>query len=107
VAEVNGNGGRDPEQLYLQALNHPVRRKILRLFLGGKYSSISPTRASALLSEEVSRISYHMGQLVGAGLMTLVSTRPVRGAIEHFYAPVPTALKHPIVEAVLSRDEKK
>jgi hypothetical protein len=37
------------------------------------------------LDEELSNVSYHTKQLVGFECAELVSTRPVRGALEHFY----------------------
>ena len=37
------------------------------------------------LDEELSNVSYHTKQLVEFECAELVSTRPVRGALEHFY----------------------
>lgn len=69
----------------LRALNHPVRRRILRAI------SRRPASASALASafeEEVGLISYHLNQVLAreCGVVELVDTVARRGALEKIYA---------------------
>lgn len=66
----------------IKAMNHPVRAAILRI-LAERTSS--PAEMARELDEDLSNVSYHTKQLVELECAELVSTRPVRGALEHFY----------------------
>ncbi len=66
----------------LVALNHPLRRQILRALNG---QSVSPIQLSKTLGEPVTRLSYHVKVLSYHGALKLVRTRAVRGTVEHFY----------------------
>jgi DNA-binding transcriptional ArsR family regulator len=66
----------------IKAMNHPVRAAILRI-LAERTSS--PAEMARELEEDLSNVSYHTKQLVELECAELVSTRPVRGALEHFY----------------------
>lgn len=66
----------------IKAMNHPVRAAVLAI-LAERTSS--PAEMARELDEDLSNVSYHTKQLVGLGCAELVSTRPVRGALEHFY----------------------
>lgn len=66
----------------IKAMNHPVRAAILRI-LAERTSS--PAEMARALDEDLSNVSYHTKQLVELECAELVSTRPVRGALEHFY----------------------
>ncbi len=65
------------------ALGHPARRQILREMDGGPPAS--PRELTERLGEALSNVSYHFRVLADAGVLTLVSTRPVRGSTQHFY----------------------
>jgi hypothetical protein len=93
--------GRDISHLYDDAVSHPVRLLILKFVI--KKGTASPVQASRSLGENLPRIAYHTRVLVDFGVIELVSTRSVRGAIEHNYKPVQSALEHPILRAALSR----
>lgn len=92
--------GADPTEGYLDAVNHPVRRGLLRLVCNGD-EPISPAYASRELHVELPNVAYHMHKLEDNGLVECVDERPNRGSMEHFYSPVPAALEHPVVKAVL------
>lgn len=69
----------------LRALNHPIRRRILRE-LGPR-----PASASALarrLGEDVSLISYHLNQVLAneCEIVKLIETVARRGTLEKIYA---------------------
>jgi len=66
----------------IKAMSHPLRASILRILVE---RTASPAEMARELDEELSNVSYHTKQLVGFDCAELVSTRPVRGALEHFY----------------------
>jgi DNA-binding transcriptional ArsR family regulator len=66
----------------IKAMSHPLRAAILRILAD---RTASPAEMARELNEELSNVSYHTKQLVEFECAELVSTRPVRGALEHFY----------------------
>ena len=66
----------------IKAMSHPLRAAILRILTE---RTASPAEMARQLDEELSNVSYHAKQLVEFECAELVSTRPVRGALEHFY----------------------
>jgi len=66
----------------IKAMSHPLRAAILRILTE---RTASPAEMARELDEELSNVSYHAKQLVEFECAELVSTRPVRGALEHFY----------------------
>jgi hypothetical protein len=66
----------------IKAMNHPLRASLLRILVE---RTSSPAEMARELDEDLSNISYHTKQLVELDCAELVSTRPVRGALEHFY----------------------
>jgi DNA-binding transcriptional ArsR family regulator len=67
----------------IKAMSHPLRAAILRVLVE---RTASPAEMARELDEELSNVSYHTKQLVEFECAELVSTRPVRGALEHFYS---------------------
>jgi len=63
-------------------MNHPLRASLLRILVE---RTSSPAEMARELDEDLSNVSYHTKQLVEFDCAELVSTRPVRGALEHFY----------------------
>jgi DNA-binding transcriptional ArsR family regulator len=74
---------RSDDNDLLVALRHPLRRQILRLMLSDE--AISPRDLSAVLEQPLSNVSYHVRVLADCAAICLVSTRPVRGSMQHFY----------------------
>src|SRR5262245_7394566 len=66
----------------VKAMSHPLRAASLRILAD---RTASPAEMARELEEELSNVSYHTKQLVEFEHAELVSTRPVRGALEHFY----------------------
>lgn len=66
----------------IKAMGHPLRAAILRILAD---RTASPAEMARELDEDLSNVSYHAKQLVEFECAELVSTRPVRGALEHFY----------------------
>ncbi len=68
------------------ALNHELRRNILRLMLRrGKGAVISPAEVSEKLERPLGNVSYHFRVLAANCAVTLAGTRKVRGSTEHLY----------------------
>ncbi len=75
----------------IKAMSHPLRASILRILAD---RTASPAEMARELDEELSNVSYHTKQLVEFECAELVSTRPVRGALEHFYRATERHLIH-------------
>jgi DNA-binding transcriptional ArsR family regulator len=81
-----GRRGRGDTALdrMLHALNHPVRRRALRLL---SYQDGSASTLSKAMGIELGIVSYHLNQVLGkeCEIVELVDTVPRRGALEKFY----------------------
>jgi DNA-binding transcriptional ArsR family regulator len=75
----------DPDAL-IATLNHPLRRRILRVL--NHQEAASPVELSRSLQEPIGNISYHMKCMRNLDVVELVRTKPVRGTIEHFYRSI-------------------
>ncbi|HEY8502063.1 MAG TPA: helix-turn-helix domain-containing protein [Solirubrobacterales bacterium] len=75
----------------IKAIGHPLRAEVLRILTE---RTASPAEMARELDEELSNVSYHTKQLVEFECAELVSTRPVRGALEHFYR----ATERPLID---------
>src|ERR1700750_1345889 len=61
---------------------HPLRAKIWFVLSG---AAASPKELAARLGAEIGVVAYHVRVLHKGGVLELVETQKVRGAIEHFY----------------------
>ena len=85
---------RAPKELdgdLFSALSHPIRGRIVR-------DSAEPFSPKMLFDRwngelSIQLIAYHVRQLADKDLLQLDSTRPRRGAVEHFYRASPTVVK--------------
>lgn len=80
-----------PDALLAKAMSHPLRAKMLHVL---RTRTASPSELADELGEDLGRTSYHVRYLFAdLGLLELVRTEPVRGAMEHFYRarPLPVA----------------
>jgi DNA-binding transcriptional ArsR family regulator len=91
----------DSTQNLFVALGHPTRRQILREMAGGPPAS--PRELTERLGDTLSNVSYHFRVLAEAGVLKLVSTRPVRGSTQHFYG---MEIDADWAKAVLELDER-
>jgi DNA-binding transcriptional ArsR family regulator len=69
----------------LRAVAHPLRFQIL---VALDEAVASPKQVAERLGEPIGRVAYHVQRLASLGAIELVSTRPRRGATEHFYRAV-------------------
>jgi DNA-binding transcriptional ArsR family regulator len=74
----------DPDQAFLFLLRHPLRRRLLGLYVkeGGM---LSPKELADYTKEPLVNVSLHVRVLRDHGAVELVETRGARGAVEHFY----------------------
>jgi DNA-binding transcriptional ArsR family regulator len=77
-----GNEAEQQQQRIIKALAHPLRAQIL-IRLGE--TVLSPNQLAQELDASLGVVSYHVRVLLASDCVELVDTRPVRGAIEHFY----------------------
>lgn len=68
------------------AMSHPLRADILRLLV--ERGEMSPAEISRELEVPLGDVSYHVRQLEKLDCAELVRTRPVRGALKHFYRAI-------------------
>jgi DNA-binding transcriptional ArsR family regulator len=71
---------------YVKALSHPLRVRILAML---EERTASPVQLSEQLGASLGVVSYHVRTLERFGLIKLVRTNPVRGAVEHHYRANP------------------
>jgi DNA-binding transcriptional ArsR family regulator len=73
-----------PLDRVLRALNHPVRRRILRALVDGTGSATTIAQKTGM---ELSMVSYHLSQVLAkeCDIVELADTVPRRGAVEKFY----------------------
>jgi DNA-binding transcriptional ArsR family regulator len=69
----------------LRAVGHPLRFRVLATLDEGVSS---PNQIAQKLGEPLGRVAHHVRLLARLGAIELVSTRPRRGATEHFYRAV-------------------
>ncbi|MFW6201763.1 MAG: ArsR/SmtB family transcription factor [Gemmatimonadota bacterium] len=69
----------------LRVLANPLRQRILGLLCG---EALSATRLGEVLPEAPANLHYHLERLREAGLIELVETRRVRGAVEKLFRAV-------------------
>lgn len=88
-----------------QALNHWLRRRILRALIADDVP-LSPADLARgrLVDEHLSNVSYHMNVLAAAGLVRQVGARQVRGTVQHFY--VADIADKPLVVQALKQTER-
>lgn len=74
----------------IRALNHPLRREVLRLLqrTGGPLSPVEMAAALELgpdPKEDLSNVSYHTTVLRNCGVVRETDKKQVRGALQHFF----------------------
>jgi DNA-binding transcriptional ArsR family regulator len=93
----------DPAKKNLTAaLNHPLRRVVLRRLNASK-DPLSPARLAERLCASLSDVSYHVTVLRKCGVVEIVKEQQVRGAIEHLF--VSKVVDNQAVQAMLAETE--
>lgn len=83
AGEEAGDNGQQREAL-ISALNHPTRRRILRLMLD-RGQRISASEIAAEFEMPLGDASYHLVSLRDLGAVEPAGTKQVRGALQRFY----------------------
>ncbi len=73
------------DQRVAKALSHPLRAQVLAIL---NERVASPNDMAEQLGEPLGNVSYHVKALLELDCIELVSTRPRRGAVEHFYRAI-------------------
>lgn len=76
----------DLDQALLFLLRHPLRKRLLRLYLKAE-EELSPKELADYTKEPLGTVALHVRVLRDQGAVELARERPCRGAIEHFYRP--------------------
>lgn len=80
-----GEVGPDAAQ-WIAALNHPLRRNILRILY--ETETASATEIARRMEMRLGNVAYHVKVLADLDVLQLVHRRKVRGALEKFYRSV-------------------
>lgn len=96
MAKENDAGDR---QALLDALQHPLRRELLKLVIERK--ELTPSESARLLDDSLSDVSYHMRKLAHRELVRLDHMGQARGAAVHFYVPGPMLEQFPWVREAI------
>jgi DNA-binding transcriptional ArsR family regulator len=83
--------GRTPQEVLVQALNHPVRVKALTILTE---RTASPKEIAEQIDVALSNVSYHVRVLDNLGLVEIVEEESVRGSVAHFYK----ATERPLID---------
>lgn len=76
----------DADQVLLFLLRHPLRKRLLRLYLESE-EELSPKELADYTREPLATVALHVRVLRDQGAVELVRERRCRGAVEHFYRP--------------------
>lgn len=88
---------RDGYQALIEAIGHPIRRRLLRRYLESP-TRLSPKELADSERLSLSLVGWHVRRLEKLGAVEFVGDRQRRGARQHFYRP--TAL---VEESMLIR----
>ena len=86
-----------------QALKHPLRRRLLPMFVASK--QLSPREAASFSGEPLTRVTYHVKELVKYNFLVLDRREPVRGALKNYYVPNKEVLELPAVIELLAQSQ--
>src|SRR3954471_9077405 len=84
-ADSRDSVSRPAHEKLVKGLSHAVRTECLTILAS---RTASPRQLSEMLNHDLSNVSYHVRVLEELGLIELVSEKPVRGAVAHFYRAV-------------------
>ena len=80
----HNGAGSDAEQALIFLIQHPLRKRLLRLYVEAREMR-SPKELTVPLNKTVSLVGYHVRVLAEHGAVEIVAEQPRRGAVEHFY----------------------
>jgi predicted transcriptional regulator len=89
----------DDRQALFAALQHPLRRELLKLVI--EHKELTPNESARLLDDKLPDVSYHMRKLADRGLVKLDHIGQARGAAVHFYVQGPMLEQFPWVREAI------
>lgn len=102
---MNADGVNPDAAQWIAALNHPLRRSILRVL--GKQEVTSATDISKRTEKRLGNVAYHIKVMAELEVLELVRRQQVRGAFEKFYRAAPIDGKVDWVRIVLERTREE
>lgn len=97
-------GSRPLEGRMLFLLQHPLRRRLLGLYVES-VEPLSPKELADYTKAPLDNVACHVRVLREHRAVELVEERPARGAVEHFYAATGLVDQVPWARAVLGLKE--
>lgn len=94
---------RKAESLLAPVVAHPLRTRCLTVLAE---RTASPNELKDILDVPLGDAAYHVKRLLDLGVIELVDTRPVRGAVEHFYRAIERPLLSDEEQMALGLDER-
>lgn len=92
----------DADQALLKALQHPLRRALLKRYVESRaVDGLGPKELALAEKAPLSNVSYHVRVLAENGALEIVSEAPVRGSVAHFYEATALVKETPWVLATL------
>lgn len=95
----------DPEQALIFLLQHPLRKRLLRLYVEAK-GMRSPKQLTVPVNKTVTLVGYHVRVLAEHGAVKFVTGEQRRGAVEHFYEATPLVDEVPWARAALGLEDR-
>jgi DNA-binding XRE family transcriptional regulator len=93
---------RDQGDALLKALQHPLRRSLLRHYVESEaVGGLGPKELALALKAPLSKVGYRVRELARLGAVQIVREAPARGSIAHFYEATPLVKETPWVLATL------
>lgn len=74
----------DSEAALLHVLAHPLRKRLLSLYVEEK-GTLSPKELADFTKKHLSNVGYHVRVLAEQGAVEIVAEQQRRGSVEHFY----------------------
>lgn len=101
----DSGAGIDVEQALIFLLQHPLRKRLLRLYVEAKEMR-SPKELTVPVNKPVSKVGYHVRVLEAHGAVEIVAEQQRRGAVEHFYEATPLVDEVPWARTALGLEDR-
>lgn len=97
-----------PEDVLLFLIQHPLRRRLLRLYVEATESQElrSPKELTVPVNGTVSNVGYHVRVLAEHSAVEIVAEQQRRGSVEHFYEATALVDEVPWARAALGLEDR-
>jgi len=90
----------DAERELARAIEHPLRRELLKLLLA-QSQRLSSQKLAELTEQPLSTVSYHVRVLEGHEAVEPVADEPIMGSVNRYYEPTEIARETPWLLAAI------